>query len=249
LKRQVLNEIHTRENIDFAKGYRVAGSELGVIFRNSSFSRTFPPEFIILNGSKLNGEYLITCHDGELYGHWHKDDRGYYKKAFGNENIETILASDYLSRLETQKEIKIRDASWESKPEELEKDIPHGLWNDPRNQIHASMEKFKRNVLTTVENHQNDPGYSSARHHADRGVASCAWWWASEVKIGFFSPVSWNPTEIEKGAKELYMAATSLSTLSKSEMAVINEEFKNLKSLIWTKHKEKYDPNYPINNI
>lgn len=241
----ILDEIHTVEKVDFEKRYTIGGLKLGVVFRDSSFSRTFPPESIVLDLEKIEKQYIVTCHDGEVYGHWHKDDRGYYKKAFSHTQISTLTVSEYLAELSKAGDITIRDASWESKPEELEQHIALSLWNDPRNKIHGMLETFKREVLMLVESHQNNPGYFLARHHADRGVASCAWWWASERKIGPFSPVSWNPTEIEKGARELFSAATALS-LSASKMTEITSLYKRLETDIWAKHKEKYDPNYLI---
>ncbi len=246
----ILDEIHTVENTRSESLYVIKENGLGVIFRNSAFSRTFPPESIVQHINKISSSHLITCHDGELYGHWHKDDRGFYEKAFTNLSIETLTVSEYLAHIaDTQEpqEIPVRDASWESLPEELAQKIPLGLWQDPKNEIHARLEAFKKQVLIIVEHQQNNRGYTKARHHADRGIASCAWWWASERKIGPFSPVSWNPTEIEKGANELYHAVLSLEKIPEKDLAPIDAEFKNLRALIWQKHKAKYDPSYQNN--
>jgi len=242
----ILDEIHTTKTIDFNKLYTIDGSKLKVIFRNSTYSRTFPPEYLVKNLEKINLNYVVTCHDGEVYGHWHKQDFGFYEKAFTNPNISTITASSYLAELKENDVVVVRDASWESKIEELEQKIPLGLWNDPRNKIHIMLENFKREVLIVVEGNQNDLGYMVAQHHADRGVASCAWWWASEIKIGPFSPVSWNPTEIEKGARELHNAIKNLVSLSPEQRTMFDSLFKELHVEIWRKHKEKYDPSYSI---
>jgi predicted glycosyl hydrolase (DUF1957 family) len=242
----ILDEIHTTETVDFTKLYTIEGSKIKAIFRNSVYSKTFPPEYIVENLKKIKLDYIVTCHDGELYGHWHKDDRGFYEKAFSHPEISTITASSYLAELLGTNVIKIRDASWESQPEELEQNITLGLWNNPRNKIHMMLESFKRDVLTLIESCQSDPEYATARYHADRGVASCAWWWASEKKIGPFSPVSWNPTEIEKGAHELHLAVISLASLSPEQIEKFNLLFKNLHIEIWKKHKDKYDPSYQI---
>ncbi|MDO8579618.1 MAG: hypothetical protein Q7R72_01975 [bacterium] len=241
----ILDEIHTLEKINPSVKYKIKGLGLGIIFRDSSLSRTFPPEFIVTNLEKIKNEYIVTCHDGEMYGHWHKDDRGYYKKAFTNDSIKMLTVSEYRTVLFGEENISVRDASWESKPEELSENMTFGLWNDPRNKIHNMLETFKRKVLILVESHQNSSGYEIARHYADRGVASCAWWWASERKIGPFSPRSWNPTEIEKGARELYKAVTALD-LPEREFAETSSLFENLRKTIWEKHKQDYDPNYLI---
>ncbi len=246
----ILDEIHTTQNIDSENLYIAKENGFNVIFRNSTYSRTFPPESIIQTLEKIHAKYLITCHDGELYGHWHKDDRGFYKKVFTDLSIETQTVSEYLAEITETKvpiETPVRDASWESLPEELAHEIPLGLWNDPTNEIHLRLEAFKKQVLVLIEKNQNNRGYTKARHHADRGVASCAWWWASERKIGPFSPISWNPTEIEKGANELYHAVLSLEKMPEKDLAPIDAEFKNLRALIWQKHKAKYDPSYQNN--
>ncbi|MEK7607875.1 MAG: hypothetical protein AAB484_03075 [Patescibacteria group bacterium] len=240
----VLDEIHATVKVDSETRYEIKDLKFGVVFRDSSYSRTFPPESIILDLEKIKKPYLVTCHDGELYGHWHREDHGYYKKAFSHPGITTITVSQYIDELEKETKIAVRDASWESKPDELKQNITLGLWHNPQNEIHNMLEAFKKEILTLVENHQDDPGYSLARHHADRGVASCAWWWASEKKIGPFSPVSWNPTEIEKGAQELYKAMNSFTTLSPNEISKTALLFRNLQKSIWQKHKQKYDPDY-----
>ena len=241
----ILDEIHVAEKINFGKKYNIAGVGLGTVFRDSFLSRTFTPEFIVENMEKIKTEYVVTCHDGELYGHWHRDDWGYYKKAFTDNRIKMLTVSEYRAELSGGEDIAVHDASWESKPEELAENTAFGLWNDPRNKIHNMLETFKRKILTLVESHQSSPGYETARHYADRGVASCAWWWASERKIGSFSPRSWNPTEIEKGARELYKASSSLNLLP-WESAEISSLFENLRQTIWKKHSRDYDPNYLI---
>jgi len=242
----ILDEIHTETPVSAKIKYHIDEVGLDVLFRNTQFSKTFPPEYIVAHINEIGEGPIITCHDGELYGHWHVDDKGFYEKAFTHPHIETLCVSEYIDTLATTAHIKIRDASWESLPEELSKNIPLGLWQHPDNAIHTRLEYLKRHVLTAVEDHQNDPGYAEARHHADKGVASCAWWWASERKIGPFSPVSWNPTEIEKGAKELYEAAQRLTTLSAEDRELIEFLYLQLHETIWVHHKNKYDPNYML---
>lgn len=245
----VLDEVHTTEDIDPRVRYTIKGVGLGVIFRDSSYSRTFPPESISKavenTADGLAGRTIVTCHDGELYGHWHKDDQGYYQRAFTNPDIHMHTVSEYLGKLEREGEIGVRDASWESQPEELEENVSLGLWNHPRNDIHQMLESFKRDVLKLVEEHQDDPAYGDARHRADRGVASCAWWWASERRLGPFSPLTWNPTEIEKGAKELFGAVEVLKNLPSDARTDIEKRFAELRTAIWDKHRRKYDPDYP----
>lgn len=235
----VLDEIHSAEKIDWDRGYDIKGVGLKAVFRDSRISRTFPPEAIVKELTTLSGRSIVTCHDGEMYGHWHKEDYGYYGKAFSDPNIVFLTASQYIDALKNFKEIEVRDASWESSPEELKDNVTLALWNDPHNDIHQILESLKRQVLLAVESHQDDPGYEKARYHADRGVASCAWWWASERQLGPFSPITWNPTEIEKGAKELESAFLSLNSVGAEEKVLAKAKFEGLFKLIWEKHKKK----------
>ncbi len=232
----VLDEIHSEMGVDSSTAYHMKGSGLGVIFRNTEFSKTFPPEYISTAKENMKGDYLVTMHDGELYGHWHRDDRGYYERVFTNPEIEMLTASEYLSRLTQKETISVREANWESTPQELGAKIPFGLWNHPQNIIHTRLNGFKNFVLKTVAAAEADPGYAKARDYADKGVASCAWWWASERKIGPFSPVSWNPTEIEKGAKQLLLAVRELQNIDENIKLRAEKLFLRIHTLVWEKH-------------
>ncbi|MDD5050697.1 MAG: polysaccharide deacetylase family protein [Candidatus Pacebacteria bacterium] len=231
----VLDETHAEVKVDPEVRYVLKGNGLNVIFRNSEFSKTFPPEYISKNKEKF-ANYIITLHDGELYGHWHTDDRGFYERIFTDKEVQNLTASEYLSRLSKKETISVREASWESTKEELAEKIPFGLWDDPRNIIHKRLNLFRNFVLKTVEGAQGDLEYGKARKYADKGVASCAWWWASERKIGPFSPVSWNPTEIEKGAKQLLLAVRSLANADEKTKLKAEKLFAKLHTIIWEKH-------------
>lgn len=242
----ILDEVHTLKPISAEKKYKIKDNNLYALFRNSKYSKTFPPESLITDFKSLKDTTVIICHDGELYGHWHTDDKGYYQKICTHKDIKSLTASTYLDDLCDEEIVPVRDANWESLPEELEKDIVLGLWQNPSNEIHTMLEQLKRDVLIFVEQHQSDFGYEQARHHADRGVASCAWWWASERKIGPFSPISWNPTEIEKGARELYTAIQSLHGIPHQDLKKFTQQFHALRKVVWQKHRNQYDPSYEL---
>jgi predicted glycosyl hydrolase (DUF1957 family) len=234
-----LDEIHSVEPIDPSIRY-TGEAGLGIIFRNSQFSKSFPPEFIVEQKSKIKGGYIITAHDGELYGHWHKDDRGYYKKAFTDTDIKTMLASEYLSKLTETRNISVREASWESTSEELGNNIPYGLWHHPGNEIHKKLETLKKFVLRTVEKNRENSYYRSARAHADKGLASCAWWWSSEKKLGAFSVLTWNPEEIEKGAQELLTAVRALKTIDPASYLRAESLFNKVHAAVWERHWKQH---------
>ena len=82
----VLDEISATAPIELDINHKILDSGLTVVFRNREFSRSFPPEFIMSNMNRAP-DPLVTAHDGELYGHWHTDDKGYYEKAFSSPAI------------------------------------------------------------------------------------------------------------------------------------------------------------------
>lgn len=223
---------HTREPVS----YKATEHDLTVVFRNRSFSQTFPPERIIVAPEQIEHNTLITVHDGEMYGHRHTDDRGYFERVFNNPNIQTKTVSEYIDSLDAKKSITLFNASWETTPDELATGIPYAVWNDPQNALHQKLWTLAYHVLEILSQHENDPNFTSARHDADMGIASCYWWWASERKLGAFSPISWNPTEIEKGASLLLNASRSLLSLPYDEHEKIEQLFSELRNAIWERH-------------
>lgn len=241
----ILDEIHAgHQTVDTQTEYVIKDNGLKVLFRNPIFSKSFPPEFVDTHMNSIGDKYLITAHDGELYGHWHKDDKGFYEKTFSRLDISFLTASQYFIEIKkmgsTVREIEVRSASWESTEDELKEGIPYGLWNDPHNQIHAGLWSLAHLAIESVEKNTASPEYISGKHYLDRGLASCAWWWASEKKLGPFSPVAWNPTEIKKGASELLGAIRTLGNPDEKTQA--EKISTSLFDLIWKKHRETYDP-------
>lgn len=236
----ILDEIHfpDRKPNSHIK-YTIKESGLKVVFRNRLISKMFPPEWVVTHLSEIKQSYLVTAHDGELYGHWHKHDNGFYKKAFSNPTISFLTVSEYLVELYTTETISAREASWESEDTELTEKVPYSLWADPKNPIHKKLEKFKKDVLQTIKTHASDNEYKKARTHLDKGLASCAWWWASGKKLTPVSAVSWNPTEIERGLKELLLAIRALSDIPAKTKISFEKKSAEISSLVWSIHWNK----------
>jgi predicted glycosyl hydrolase (DUF1957 family) len=233
----ILDEIHFPSGKpDAAVRYGITGSDLTVLFRNRSLSKTFPPEYILEHRRELEDETIIIAHDGELYGHWHTDDRGYYGRIFTDPEIKMLFASEYLESLGDVESVEPREASWESVEAELVANEPFILWSAHGNDIHRELWQFAYRVLDIVGSRSGDKHFASARLHADRGMASCAWWWATGAKLGVFGPVSWNPTEIEKGARELLLAVRSLETLPLETRLGTEDAYADLSRSIWRAH-------------
>lgn len=235
----LLDEVHSSKPIDPSIRYKLEKSGMTVVFRDHVFSRTFTPEFLFENKAKVK-KYIITAQDGETYGHWHKDDKGFYKKTFTSPEIRMITASEYISELEQEQNIQPRSASWESLDEELQKKIPLALWNDPQNEIHQKMWKFAESVESILNENIKDTHAFIAQECFSKGLASCAWWWASGKTLGFSTPHCWNPTEIEKGMQFLLNAARSLVDLPESRRIEIEKEFSDLRLAVWEKHWTVY---------
>jgi predicted glycosyl hydrolase (DUF1957 family) len=216
--------------------YTIESNGLQVLFRNRTFSKTFPPEYIVKHRKEIENQSIIIAHDGELYGHWHKDDKGYYAKAFTDPTITLATVSQYLSQLKYDEEVVPRESSWESIEEDLQAGNPFVLWNATDNAIHQALWKFTLFVIKAVNTHPDDANYTSARRFADRGLASCAWWWATSAKLVATSPICWNPTEIEKGARELSLAIRSLENLPFKTRLKAESMYARLTRLIWETH-------------
>lgn len=233
----ILDDFHfPKDKPTSDKRYVIADNGLRVLFRNRSFSKTFPPEFILKHRREIDGQAIIIAHDGELYGHWHKDDKGYYKRAFTDSDITMTTVSEYLSNLKQEVIVVPRESSWESLEEELQTQNPFILWNASDNAIHQSLWRFTLFVIKIVNAHPNDTNYTLARRHADRGLASCAWWWATRAQLVTTSPVCWNPTEIEKGARELSMAIRSIEKLPFKTRLQGEVMYARLTRRIWETH-------------
>jgi hypothetical protein len=67
-------------------------------------------------------------------------------------------------------------------------------------------------------------------------MASCAWWWSTRVKLIGTAPVSWSPTEIEKGARELILAIRSIEILPLETRLEAEAMYTSLSQLIWETH-------------
>jgi predicted glycosyl hydrolase (DUF1957 family) len=220
--------------------YVIADSGLRVLFRSRAISKTFPPEYISGHRHELDGQMIITAHDGELYGHWHTDDRGYYERAFTDPETVMLTVSEYLETLEREESVVPREASWESSEEELAQHEPYILWNARENAIHQMLWKLCSFVIETVDAHQSDANFASARRHVDRSLASCAWWWATGARLSAFGPASWNPTEIEKGAREMLLAIRSLETLPLETRLRAEAMQREVSQLVWERHWTTY---------
>lgn len=237
----ILDEAHLGYHPNPNIRYRIEGSGLTAIFRNRKFSKTFPPESIVENLSSIRENYIITAHDGELYGHWHIDDKGYYEKAFTHPEIEFLTASEYIGQLSTEESITPRTTHWEVSPDEERDGINFALWDHPNNTVHALLWKLAHFCIESVTTNSSDPNYQEARSRLDRGLASCSWWWAADLKPEGFSIVAWDPSVVERGAKELVQSIRSLQHMPSNQKIAAEKLYAQIVLTVWSSHWEKQE--------
>lgn len=226
--------------VNWDKGYTIKGTDLKVVFNNQKISKTFVPETILKLSKEENPpNFIITATDCELYGHHHKDREDILTNLLTNgHQVTTLTISELFEKYETFEKVKPLASTWESTEEELKKNIPYSLWNDPENKIQTKLWRITYDIIRIVNKHKNDPNFYWARWHLDRSLASCTFWWCSRKKPSPFCPITWNPDEIEKGLNELIKALRSIENLPKKEKIKFEKQYFNIKKLIWQEHWE-----------
>jgi hypothetical protein len=235
----ILDQAHYDGAIDPSVRYVIEGNGLQVMFRDRGVSKSFVPQTMCAKLDALAADYVVSAHDGEMYGHWHRDDNGFYAKAFEHPAIEMVSGSDYLAALSREEAVSLRPANWEASEREIAAGVPYHLWDDPRNEIHAGFWALLRYAIDVVGRHQDDPNFAYARDHLDRALASCSLWWASNAKPDVLSPITWNPSEIEKGLLEAIKSVRSLHGASAAEKVEAERQYARLLAMIWQRHWEE----------
>lgn len=241
----ILDDIHLGGklgNVNYEKGYTIKGTGLKVLFRKRGISKTYVPEAILdLFSRDKIPDKIITATDGELYGHHHSDINGAFYKLLENTNVQTVTISDFFSRLDEWEEVDPVPASWETTENEIKLKEPYILWNNSRNKIQKKIWKLANLALRLANKHKTDAQYGWSRHHLNKGLASCTFWWAAARDFSeSFGPISWNPDEIEKGTDELIRSIRSLERVSRLSKIKAERLYINIKKMIWEKHWKYY---------
>jgi hypothetical protein len=164
-----------------------------------------------------------------------------FEKVLEQPNIKTLTVSDFLSGLKEKVALKPLASSWESTTEELERSEPFIVWQNDKNKIQKLLWQLADFSITTVNRNQTDVNYYWARHHLDRGLSSCAFWWASARDFKLFGSIAWNPDEIERGANQLIKSIRSLADFNTQAAKITGEKlYLKIKQLIWYKHWNYY---------
>jgi len=217
-------------------------SGLEIILRDRRISNCYAPDVILKLLEEKSGQTLITASDGELYGLRHEDPTGEFERLLKNQNLKTMLVSDYIREQKTCEKIRIRPSNWESSEAELVEGRPYAVWQGKKSGIQKKLWDLAHYSWRTCEKYKKDKNYAWARWHLVRGLASCTFWWASEKDFKHnFGPFAWNPDEVERGLDELVRAVRSIdSRKSRAEKITAEKAYLDLKKRIWEKHWKKY---------
>jgi predicted glycosyl hydrolase (DUF1957 family) len=226
--------------------YQLKNLGLKIIFRDREYSQNYPAEIIYQKfqhkkSGECRTETIITATDGEMYGHKHEDWQGHLEKILVNKNLAVLTVSQYLKTLKQQESISLRDSSWETSLKDLKQNIPFALWQNPKNPIHQALWQLANFSISLVKKYPKDQNHFWARHHLDRGLSSCTFWWASAKKTGVFSELAWHPDMVDNGTEELVRSVRSLKQASSKEKIQAERYYAKAKRLIWETHWRKYN--------
>lgn len=239
----ILDPISATKKTENNSLYQIKNLDLKVVFRNRDYSQNYPAEIIYqkLKHKIPSDEVIISATDGEMYGHKHEDWQGHLEKIVANKNLQIFTVSQYIKTLKQTETISLRDSSWETSTQELKKNIPFALWQDPKNAIHQALWQLTNFSIVLVKKYPKDKNFTWARHHLDRGLSSCTFWWASARKTGVFSQLAWHPDMVDNGAEELVRTIRSLNRATTAEKIQAERYYAKTKKLIWETHWRKYN--------
>ncbi len=218
-------------------------SGMHALLRDRTLSKSFPPEQVLTHPDTAH-ETCVVAHDGELYGHWHKDDRGFYDKLFSSPDFTFMTVSEAIEKQladNKSEKVTLQSGSWETTEAERANYVAYALWDSPTNPIHQLLWEGERHCESVLRNRTDDVNYASALIAFDKGCASCAWWWASNTTLSAFSPLTWNPTEIIRGATYLVESIRTLRKAAKTDRRHIEAWYHNFTETVWNQHWEYID--------
>jgi len=236
----VLDEIHPYGRVGQAEPDRVykdRASGLDLVLRSRQYSNSYVPD-TLLELSDQQGRAVITGTDGELYGLRHEDPGQSFEKLLASQGLQTLTISEFIAKQSDRLEVEAVSASWESTEKELALGRPFKLWHDPDNHIQELQWQLAGLAQKIVNDNQEDDNYAWARWHLVRGLASCAFWWASEKSFEhIYGPKAWNPDEIERGTNELIRSVRALEgDVTRATKIKAEEVYIEIKREIWQRH-------------
>lgn len=231
---------------DFSRFYIDAASGLQVVFRDRTLSGSYPPDKLwpMFKKGEENNQVFITATDAELYGLRHEDPSAELEKIVKIKNLRTLTLSSFikLKRKNKPETVKLAASSWESTRREVKEGRPFSLWSDKNNKIQVNLWKLANLALTLGEKYKKDQNYYWYYWHLSRGLASCAFWWASGRDFKpVFGPYAWSPDDIERGLEDIIRSIRSFANPQTKRFKLEAEKYYlKIKKLIWEAHWKKY---------
>jgi len=191
-----------------------------------------------------NDYYIVLAMDGETFGHHVKHTIGnflipLFEALPHRTDVKLCTVSEIVDHFPKGEFQNPRESSWSTMPYDLVNDVPFPLWFDPNNQIHVEQHKFIMYALTMVHlafkhregmSEENKRILDNARNLLDRGIHSCAQWWAS--KRPWYSP-----DMILRGLNEVLMASVN----AKRSIPDNSTDIKDAMALIMTDMLKAHD--------
>jgi len=158
--------------------------------------------------------YVILAMDGETFGHHVKNAISdflipLFEALPYRQDVKICTVSEIVDKFPLGEKQKPRDSSWSTMPYDLAMDVPYPLWFNPDNEIHIEQHRFLMFGLTQIHlsskyyeqmDYEKRKLFDNARNLLDRGIHSCAQWWASKRP--------WYDTDmILRGLNEILMAS------------------------------------------
>ncbi len=222
--------------------YIDSNSGLSVLVRQREFSNAYAPDLInnLLLENKLPN-IIITATDAELYGLRHEDPSAELEKMVKIKGLETTTITNYLDNNDKLSKLKFQMASWETNWQ-FDKGQPFAIWRERGNKTQLLLWDLAKLALKVEQKFKNDSNYTWCRWHLDRGLASCAFWWASGRNFSHnFGPVAWNPDEVEGGVNDLLRSIRSLENEKSLKYKIKAEKLANeIRKSLWSKHWSKH---------
>lgn len=189
--------------------------------------------------------YVLLAMDGETFGHHVKHAiKNFLIPLFqavpNRQDIKMCTISEIVDRFPLRETQQPRDSSWSTMPYDLANDVPFPLWFNPSNPLHVEQYRFLMYGLTLIhlaskfreeESSDNRAMFDSARNLFDRGLHSCASWWAS--KRPWYSP-----DMILRGLNEVLMSSVNAKRSVPENAPEIKEAFELIMDAMLKAHNK-----------
>lgn len=238
----VVDEISVGDQLTAGKQlfYQDRASGLVMAVRQREWSKKYPPE-TLAGDLSICSQDLFTATDGELYGLRHRDYRGNLEKSWQNQEINKITVSQALVGQATFLPVDLLAASWESTPAELANQQPFAVWDDRHNYLQKILWSLADLAQEATRRFIDDNNQEWILRHLHQGLASCAWWWASNRDFALFSRRAWGPEEIIRGAEQLTRSVRSIENpASRPWKQQSDKIFCSLQSKVWQQHWQQW---------